>query len=113
MAQYSLFEYSVLALTTAEAAARRSVGKPTFAWDADPRNRPHTPLLAAPTPTPYSIQYSLFNMRYLIFNWPMSDLLDRLTAPLADRYNIEHELGAGGMGHRSRRRRQMNADNTR
>ncbi len=43
----------------------------------------------------------------------MSDLLDRLTAPLADRYNIEHELGAGGMGHRLRRRRQMNADNAR
>ncbi len=44
----------------------------------------------------------------------MSDLLDRLTAaPLADRYNIEHELGAGGMGRRSRRRRLMNADNTR
>ena len=27
----------------------------------------------------------------------MTDVLDRLTAALADRYTIEHELGAGGM----------------
>ncbi len=27
----------------------------------------------------------------------MTDISDRLTAALADRYAIEHELGAGGM----------------
>jgi len=27
----------------------------------------------------------------------MADVLDRLSAALADRYHIEHELGAGGM----------------
>ena len=28
----------------------------------------------------------------------MTDTLDRLIAALSDRYAIEHELGAGGMG---------------
>ena len=34
----------------------------------------------------------------------MADLLDRLKAALSDRYTIERQLGAGGMGP------QMNAD---
>ena len=34
----------------------------------------------------------------------MTDPLDRLKAALADRYTIEHELGAGGMARQAVRR---------
>ena len=34
----------------------------------------------------------------------MTDPLDRLKAVLADRYTIEHELGAGGMARQAVRR---------
>ncbi len=40
----------------------------------------------------------------------MPDSVDRLEKALADRYTIEHELGAGGMGPQIT---QKKADNTR
>ena len=44
---------------------------------------------------PPPLQYFLFNIEYSIFNQPMTDILSRLTAALAERYEIKHELGAG------------------
>ncbi len=34
----------------------------------------------------------------------MSDVMERLKSALADRYTIEHELGAGGMARKAVRR---------
>jgi len=39
--------------------------------------------------------------------------MDRLRSALSDRYRIEHELGAGGMGPQITRKQQMNADEIR